>query len=75
MLLRPISTDMPVRRTPWVNWALIAANVAVFLSPGGPGRAHHGLMLWAQDPRWYQFLTSMFLHANWGHLVGNMVFL
>lgn len=26
-------------------------------------------------PAWYQFFTSMFLHANWAHLSGNLFFL
>ena len=27
------------------------------------------------DPKWYTFITSMFLHGGFGHLFGNMVFL
>ena len=27
------------------------------------------------DLRWYTFLTCTFLHAGWGHLIGNMYFL
>ncbi len=27
------------------------------------------------NPAWYQFFTSMFLHANWAHLSGNLFFL
>lgn len=31
MLFFPIGTDRKLKRTPWVNYALIAANVAIFL--------------------------------------------
>ena len=27
------------------------------------------------DPSWYQWLTSMFMHGSFGHLLGNMIFL
>lgn len=26
-------------------------------------------------PQWFQFFTHMFLHGDWGHLLGNMIFL
>ncbi|WP_071518473.1 rhomboid family intramembrane serine protease [Geitlerinema sp. PCC 9228] len=26
-------------------------------------------------PQWYQFVTSMFCHANWAHISGNLFFL
>ncbi|MDD4892093.1 MAG: rhomboid family intramembrane serine protease, partial [Phycisphaerae bacterium] len=81
-MLLPISTDVPVRRTPWVNYALIAVNVLVFVgisqiaARSARGMVlHEQLMLWAESPRWYQFFSSMFMHADWWHLIGNMVFL
>jgi membrane associated rhomboid family serine protease len=27
------------------------------------------------QPQWYQFVTSMFCHANWAHISGNLFFL
>jgi membrane associated rhomboid family serine protease len=81
-MLLPIYTDVPVRRTPLVNYVLIGINVSVFVLVSvyfskslGWLMVHERLMLWAESPRWYQFLTSMFLHAGWWHLLGNMVFL
>ena len=81
-LLLPIRTNNPIRRTPWVNYLLIGANMAVFLATSGLllGQAAGAewksrLMLWADSPRGYEFLTSMFVHDGWMHLVGNMVFL
>ncbi len=31
--------------------------------------------LWPEDPQLYQFITYQFLHGDWMHLVGNMIFL
>lgn len=81
-MLLPIKTDVPIRRRPVVNHALIITNIAVFviirqLMGRSPQAVllHENLMLWAESPRWYQFITSMFLHGGWMHLIGNMVFL
>jgi len=71
----PYGVDNPMSRLPLVNWALIAANVAVFfleLSVGGPV---FRFALFPADLRWYQPLTCAFLHAGWLHLIGNMIFL
>ncbi|HOB75664.1 MAG TPA: rhomboid family intramembrane serine protease [Phycisphaerae bacterium] len=81
----PISTDTPIRRTPWVNYALIALNVLIFLATGGvenASRPNHPLNRWVElavldgtSPQLYQFFTYQFLHANWAHIGGNMLFL
>ena len=85
MCIVPISTDTSSRRTPWVNYALIAANVVVFLvdaQMGGLdgrrtviGRILDQGPLRASDPLLYQFLSYQFLHANFAHIAGNMLFL
>jgi len=65
---------------PWVNYALVAANVGIFLL-GFRGdipnyRAVIGpYLLDNVNPQLYQFFSSMFLHGGWSHLIGNMVFL
>jgi len=74
----PIRTDRRLQRTPWVNYALIAVNAFVFIflqgrSSGGAGVDHY--LLHSLRPEVYQFFSSMFMHAGWGHLLGNMVFL
>jgi membrane associated rhomboid family serine protease len=82
-MIIPISTDSPIRRTPWVNYGLVAANVLVFVALGGFGRhAHDGresfgdtLALRGDDIHLYQFFTYQFLHADWMHIGGNMLFL
>ena len=88
-MLFPIRTDSPIRRTPWVNYGLIAANVMVFLASyelnprphplTGMAEPFRGwirpLMLHAAEPRLYQFFTYQFLHGSLAHIVGNMIFL
>jgi membrane associated rhomboid family serine protease len=41
---------------------------------GGPALADTWLSLWANE-RWLRLCTAMFLHADWAHLLGNLVFL
>lgn len=82
-MLIPISTDTPIRRTPLVNYGLIAANVILFIVLGGAesvGRIAQPslgdrLALVGDDLHLYQFFTYQFLHANWAHIAGNMLFL
>jgi membrane associated rhomboid family serine protease len=79
-LLLPIKTDCPPKRRPLVNYAIITLNVLIFLFMhyGSPGLADRFSNLYAldgTDPKLYQFVTYAFLHAGWGHLIGNMLFL
>jgi len=81
----PISTDSPIRRTPWVNYGIIAATALMYMVThglGGPADAGDSLRDWARplvlfagQPELYQFFTYQFLHADAWHLVGNMLFL
>jgi membrane associated rhomboid family serine protease len=79
-MMIPIRTSYHRRRTPWVNYALVAANVLIFLA-GYRGDTTAGrlrietLMLHPDLPELSQFFSCMFLHATWKHLLGNMVFL
>ncbi len=72
----PIRTDYRMKRPPAVNYLLIAANVLLFLGGyhGGNERIYHWFLQPA-DLQLYQFFTAMFLHADWFHLLGNMLFL
>lgn len=85
----PLFDNIPTRRFPLVTYALIAANFAVwFWELGaragridhyafypcavsgpcvGPARDH---VSWPEGT-----LTSMFMHAGWLHILGNMLFL
>ena len=76
----PIRSDYRMSRTPWVNYALVAMNIIIFVV-GWNGLSARGLlridayMMQPQAPLLYQFFTSVFLHAGWLHLLGNMAFL
>jgi membrane associated rhomboid family serine protease len=81
----PLSDDVRARSFPVVNWTLIAINFAVWLfyelpNPNGAANAafypctvdnacHHA------EPWAVSWLTAMFLHASWDHILGNMLFL
>jgi membrane associated rhomboid family serine protease len=76
----PIRTDYQPRQKPVVNHLLLAVNIALFFLGfnGSTAESQRGiwhLMLQPDAPEVYQFFTSMFLHANFAHLLGNMVFL
>lgn len=86
----PIRDRLPTRRTPFVNYALIAANVLAFIwmrmqiAAGYPpqrllidfGLVPAQLVHAPLDAAW-TVMTSMFMHdpSGWAHLGGNMLFL
>jgi membrane associated rhomboid family serine protease len=79
----PIGDDDSGRRTiPLVTYALIALNVLFFLLELGGGDAF--ILKWAFVPSRFManpgadfltIFTSMFMHAGWVHLGGNMLYL
>ena len=74
----PIGDDQDHDRVPWVNRALLAANVAVFLLACLPHPQPATVEAWALnsvDPRPVQWITHLFLHADAIHLLGNLLFL
>lgn len=114
----PLKDENPTFRTPWVTFALIAVNVAVFVGPQSSANPEHGdrvAIEWAaipcevvtgdpitvdevdatfsgdtasacdldpggveafpDKPVRFALILSMFMHAGWGHLLGNMWFL
>src|ERR1700677_50244 len=82
----PISDGVPVQRFPLVNVALIAANVAVFVCYELPdlNAAIRNASFYpcsvenacsTPEPWGVSWITAMFMHAGWGHLLGNMWFL
>jgi membrane associated rhomboid family serine protease len=85
----PLFDSIPTRRAPLVTWGLIAANFAVWFWELGArsGRIDHYAfypcavdgpcvgaardhLVWPEG-----VLTSIFLHASWLHILGNMLFL
>ena len=79
----PIGDDDSARRTvPLVTYALIALNILFFFVEQNGGDAFVGR--WAFVPRRFlanpsgdipTLFTSMFMHAGWLHLGGNMLYL
>jgi len=79
----PIGDDNSARRTfPLVTYTLIALNVLFFFVELSGGDAFIGK--WAFVPSrflanpagdWLTLFTSMFMHAGWVHLGGNMLYL
>jgi membrane associated rhomboid family serine protease len=87
-LLFPIRDRLGTRLFPFVNYAIIAANIVVFflqVTASAGALAPHALEdSWALVPRVLMrdpvfgvetIFTSMFLHASWSHVLGNMLFL
>jgi len=82
----PLSDGIPARRFPIVNVAIIVANFAVWLFyelphlqsavfhasfyPCTVNNSCHG-----PEPWGVSWITSMFLHGSWDHILGNMLFL
>jgi membrane associated rhomboid family serine protease len=82
----PLSDGISARRLPIVNVAIIAANFAVWLFyelphldravfhasffPCTVNNSCHGPESWGVS-----WVTSMFLHGSWDHILGNMLFL
>jgi membrane associated rhomboid family serine protease len=75
----PIGDENPRERTPYVNYALLAVNIAVFFLFCFPEpREETVLARYALKPsnlHWPTLFSSMFLHAGFMHLAGNMLFL
>jgi membrane associated rhomboid family serine protease len=76
----PVSDVIPSRTTPVVTIALIALNAAAFLYELvlDEHELQTFVATYAVVPAvfsWPTVLTSMFLHAGWLHIVGNMLYL
>ena len=82
----PIRDHNPSGRVPYVTYALLAVNIAVFLSYWFTLPSEFALAkfyyTWGLVPAWLMqgegysgLITHMFLHGGWMHLAGNMLFL
>jgi membrane associated rhomboid family serine protease len=82
----PLSDGLHPRSFPIVNIALIAANFAVWLLyelPHLNSAVYHASFYpcavdnacRAPEPWGVSWLTSMFMHGSWDHILGNMLFL
>jgi membrane associated rhomboid family serine protease len=82
----PLSDGMPAKAFPFVNIGLVVANFGVWIFYELPDLQHaifrasfypctvngscHGPESWGVS-----WISAMFLHGSWGHILGNMVFL
>jgi rhomboid family protein len=82
----PLSDGLHPRRFPIVNTAIIVANFAVWLFyelPGLNSAVYHASFYactvngscHGPEPWGISWLTSMFMHGSWDHILGNMLFL
>ena len=82
----PLSDGIPARRFPVVTVAIIAANFAVWIFYELPhlGMAVHHASFYpcavdgachGPEPWGISWITAMFLHGSWDHILGNMLFL
>ncbi|MGJ8623980.1 MAG: rhomboid family intramembrane serine protease [Yoonia sp.] len=82
----PIRDHNPSQRIPYVTFALIAANVLVFLAGFALIQTDRQLAMFYFDyalvpvrfsngENYPALITSIFLHGGWMHLAGNMLFL
>lgn len=83
----PFRDHNPSNRTPYVTWALIIANIGIFLSyypalSSSPAQLFGFYDVWALIPTEIlsggaqeTLISHMFLHGGWLHLIFNMLFL
>ncbi len=73
----PYSTDAPVYHLPVATVGLIVVNTLVFLGATSGSLPHPELWVlpYGEGLTPAQWLTSMFMHASFDHLLGNMLFL
>ena len=82
----PLSDGLPARRFPVVNVLLIAANFAVWILyelPHLNAAVYHASFYAcavdnacrAPEPWGLSWITAMFMHGSWDHILGNMLFL
>lgn len=82
----PIRDEMPTHRTPIVNYTLIALNILVFVLMWLAGPSQESIVYrFAMIPANFasgidpgdiaDIFTSMFMHAGFAHIAGNMLYL
>lgn len=80
-MLLPISSDAPIYYWPYATVGVIVVNVVAFIGvwplllEGDPAAIDWWLLVHGDGLHPVQWLTSMFMHADPMHLIGNMLFL
>lgn len=74
-MIIPLRTDSALHRTPYMNYALIVANVIAYAMQAYVPGFTEKWRLNPVDPQAVTFITYAFLHGGWMHIAGNMLFL
>jgi membrane associated rhomboid family serine protease len=74
-MILPIRTDSPLRSKPWMNWAIILANIGAYVIQAKHPQLTTIYELNPRDPSLLTYFTYSLMHANWPHVIGNMLFL
>jgi membrane associated rhomboid family serine protease len=80
-MLIPYGTDAPIYYRPFATASIIMINVVMFWLTGMGEvcnvlqHEHRWLILEFNRINPLQWVTAAFMHASWGHLLGNMIFL
>src|ERR1051325_6892601 len=82
--LLPVGVEYRTQRFPIVTITIIGLNVLTFIFTFGyylhSGEQaeewmHHHLWLIPEESIWYTYITALFVHGGFLHIIGNMVFL
>ncbi len=80
----PLGDENPTRLKPIVNWTIIIASILAFLCQTSGGEPYFIYTLYnyglipasiLSGSGLHTFITSIFLHGGWSHLLGTMLFL
>jgi membrane associated rhomboid family serine protease len=83
-IILPVGMNYQTRRLPVVTFALTGVNTLVYLvslvfcfaqGPEVDAWMYEHLWLIPAQSVWYTYLTSMFVHGGFFHLLGNMIYL
>ncbi len=80
-MLFPYHIEIKITRKPWITFSLIGINLLIFLLLLFLGEERRTIIFLnfgfipEELGKIYPLLTSLFLHLNWTHLIGNLYFL
>ena len=74
-MLIPWNTDAPIYHFPFVTIGLIAINTVAFFAATQSEDPEQWMLAFGEGLQPYQWVTSVFMHEDLGHLLGNMIFL
>ncbi len=76
MFVLPINTDAPIYHFPWATVTVIAANTLLYVATAfGLFSPDSYLLVYGDGLHPVQWVTSLFIHGGFLHLLGNMFFL